>query len=195
MGDKANLNRKFLRGAQKTDDDGVVQFETVFPGHYSGRATHLHVITHQNAAAKENNTIWDTTLTHIGQAFFDQALIDQVEKTAGYKTNRQAPMKNANDAILLQETQGGADPFFEYVLLGSTLEDGIFGWFSFGINTTYHRPIMPVALNYKEGGQIVTTNPKLAGFAQLFPGGFPTAYQPGMGPSPTNLRLARATAE
>lgn len=34
--DKSNLNENFLRGVQATNLDGVVQFETIFPGHYGG---------------------------------------------------------------------------------------------------------------------------------------------------------------
>jgi hypothetical protein len=37
-----NLDATFLRGIQKSDEDGVVYFQSVFPGHYTGRATHIH---------------------------------------------------------------------------------------------------------------------------------------------------------
>ena len=40
--DTSNLDTTFLRGVQKTGDDGVVQFQTIFPGHYTSRATHIH---------------------------------------------------------------------------------------------------------------------------------------------------------
>lgn len=33
----------FLRGRQTTDTDGLVTFTSIFPGWYSGRATHIHV--------------------------------------------------------------------------------------------------------------------------------------------------------
>ncbi|WP_029271279.1 intradiol ring-cleavage dioxygenase [Flavobacterium sp. KJJ] len=33
----------FLRGRQTTDDNGLVTFTSIFPGWYSGRATHIHV--------------------------------------------------------------------------------------------------------------------------------------------------------
>jgi protocatechuate 3,4-dioxygenase beta subunit len=36
--DKANLNATFLRGIAQADASGVVQFDTLFPGHYIGRA-------------------------------------------------------------------------------------------------------------------------------------------------------------
>lgn len=35
--DTANLDATFLRGINLSDDDGVVTFDTVFPGHYTGR--------------------------------------------------------------------------------------------------------------------------------------------------------------
>lgn len=184
MSDKPNLNRAFLRGIQRTDSDGVVQFDTNFPGHYAGRATHIHMITHvEDTKAKENNTIWNQRVRHAGQVFFDQALISAVEATAPYSTNRQSKTLNKNDAILIQETANSADPFFEYVQLGTTMKDGVFGWFSLGVNMTYSRNIMAVAQKFKEGGKMVTTNPKVPGLDAIFPGGFPTAFQPGYGPA------------
>lgn len=33
----------FLRGRQVSDADGLVTFQTIFPGWYNGRATHIHV--------------------------------------------------------------------------------------------------------------------------------------------------------
>jgi Dioxygenase len=36
-GDSSNLNNTAFRGLQKTDDSGIVQFDTVFPGHYTGK--------------------------------------------------------------------------------------------------------------------------------------------------------------
>lgn len=35
--DTSNLNATYLRGVQETDDDGVVIFDTLVPGHYTGR--------------------------------------------------------------------------------------------------------------------------------------------------------------
>lgn len=34
--DSTNLNSTFLRGIQQTNSNGIVQFETLFPGHYTG---------------------------------------------------------------------------------------------------------------------------------------------------------------
>lgn len=33
----------FLRGVQQTDEDGMVEFETIVPGWYAGRTGHIHI--------------------------------------------------------------------------------------------------------------------------------------------------------
>ncbi|KAK4215037.1 aromatic compound dioxygenase [Rhypophila decipiens] len=180
-GDTKNLDRTFLRGAQKTDEDGVVQFQTNFPGHYAGRATHIHLMTHLNAEPKANNTMWDLSATYAGQLFFDQDLIDAIEKLDPYNKNRQSKMRNTQDTILLQETPT-ADPYLEYVYLGDKVDAGLFAWYRLGVNPSHNRTIMAAAQRFKEGGKIKTGNP---GAGALFPGGFPT-YAPGVGsPVPT----------
>lgn len=40
--DATNLDATFLRGIQPSNKEGIVQFESIFPGHYTGRATHIH---------------------------------------------------------------------------------------------------------------------------------------------------------
>ncbi|KAI9044484.1 uncharacterized protein KD926_000395 [Aspergillus affinis] len=41
-GGDENLDTTFLRGIQKSDENGVVTFQSIFSGHYTGRATHIH---------------------------------------------------------------------------------------------------------------------------------------------------------
>jgi protocatechuate 3,4-dioxygenase beta subunit len=40
--DTTNLQRQALRGIQITKHDGSVSFKTIVPGHYTGRAIHIH---------------------------------------------------------------------------------------------------------------------------------------------------------
>lgn len=40
---KPTNEKRFLRGAQVTDANGFVEFETIFPGWYEPRAPHIHV--------------------------------------------------------------------------------------------------------------------------------------------------------
>jgi protocatechuate 3,4-dioxygenase beta subunit len=39
-------DRRYLRGAQVTGADGIVQFVTIWPGWYRGRTVHVHVMVH-----------------------------------------------------------------------------------------------------------------------------------------------------
>jgi len=41
VSDTSNLDATFLRGINLSDEDGVVTYDTVFPGHYTGRAVSL----------------------------------------------------------------------------------------------------------------------------------------------------------
>ncbi|KAF2086997.1 putative extracellular dioxygenase [Saccharata proteae CBS 121410] len=128
--DTSNLNKTFLRGIQKTDYEGAVKFETIVPGHYGGRANHIHVLSHTNAHLSANNTLRGTggTVSHVGQLFFDQSLLTSVEASYPYSLNTIVWTQNANDSILQEEAEGDMDPILEYVLLGDKVEDGLVAW-------------------------------------------------------------------
>ncbi|KAI0162468.1 Intradiol ring-cleavage dioxygenase [Pestalotiopsis sp. NC0098] len=152
--DPGNLNKTWGRGIQETNADGVAQFESIFPGHYTGRAIHIHTVVHKNATLYENSTLGAETITsHIGQVFFDQDLISLVEDIYPYNTNEQDLTTNADDSIMATETEtDGVDPVMEYVMLGDSVEDGIFAWVSFGINSTYSKVMDPVVYLTEDGG-------------------------------------------
>ncbi|ETS87786.1 hypothetical protein PFICI_01614 [Pestalotiopsis fici W106-1] len=152
--DPGNLNKTWGRGIQETNADGVAQFESIFPGHYTGRAIHIHTVVHKNATLYPNSTLGAETITsHIGQVFFDQDLISLVENTYPYTTNEQDLTLNADDSIMATETAtDGVDPIMEYVMLGDSIEDGIFAWVSFGINSTYSKVVDPVVYLTEDGG-------------------------------------------
>lgn len=101
--DTTNIDKTFLRGLQPTDANGVAQFTTLFPGHYTGRTTHIHVAAHIGGTILSNGTYTGGKVSHIGQAFFDQSLITQVESLSPYTTNKQTLTTNAADSILLSE--------------------------------------------------------------------------------------------
>ncbi|KAF8859947.1 aromatic compound dioxygenase [Acephala macrosclerotiorum] len=145
------LNKTFLRGLQPTDDDGVASFDTIFAGHYTGRATHIHTILHMNSTVRANGTVFDLTAGHIGQTFWDQSIRDQVELLAPYNTNTQTVTTNADDRVFAVEA-ASSDPVFNYVMLGDTLQDGLLAWLTLGVNTTLSETISPAAIYYETGG-------------------------------------------
>ncbi|KAE8384116.1 Intradiol ring-cleavage dioxygenase [Aspergillus alliaceus] len=154
--DDTNIDTTFLRGLQKTNEEGIVQFKTIFPGHYTSRATHIHVLTHpaNETSVLPNGTItglYNTKSSHVGQLFFDQDLISVVEETAPYSTNTQELTTNAEDQILSEEADT-IDPFVEYVFLGDNVSDGIFSWISVGIDATESTSVTPAAYFTEDGG-------------------------------------------
>ncbi|KAL5315296.1 hypothetical protein ACEPPN_016163 [Leptodophora sp. 'Broadleaf-Isolate-01'] len=149
--DTTNLDNTFLRGLQPTDEEGVAQFLTLFPGHYTSRATHIHVLAHFNGTQYENGTYAGGYVSHVGQLFFDQDLITQVEAVSPYSTNTQDITLNSADQIFSEEA-ATTDPVIEYSLLGSDISAGVFGWVAFGIDLTSEQTISGAASLTADGG-------------------------------------------
>lgn len=126
----------FLRGIQPTDEDGVASFDTIFPGHYDGRATHTHLLAHSNVTVLPNNTIQGGAVTHIGQLFWNEVLRSAVEATYPYNTNTQAITTNADDMWSIVQAENDFDPFPEFMYLSDDISDGLLAWIQIGINTT-----------------------------------------------------------
>ena len=122
---EGGLNTTFLRGVQIPDSDGVVQFDTIFPGHYGSRASHMHLTTHGNATLLPNGTYTGGYANHIGQLFFDQDLRDDVETTYPYTLNTQTPVANLDDMIASDEATTAFDPIVRYTYLGEDLSGRI----------------------------------------------------------------------
>lgn len=180
--DRANLNATWLRGAQATDAAGAAQFATVFPGFYEGRAVHVHVAVHLGVTPLANDTLVSTRAAHVGQMYFDQALIDDVVALPPYSRNTKAFVPNARDFVLTGAA-ATSDPIMEFARLGGGVGDGLLAWLSLGINTTFVHDIVPAATHYESGGQ---PNPNaMAGPPPGgFPGGGPPGFPPGFPPPP-----------
>jgi protocatechuate 3,4-dioxygenase beta subunit len=78
----------FLRGLQRTNAHGRATFETIYPGWYQGRATHIHVKVHLGGS-----------VVHTGQLFFADTLNTAVYERAPYNVRGAGAMQNADDAI------------------------------------------------------------------------------------------------
>ncbi|OTA98196.1 hypothetical protein M426DRAFT_326178 [Hypoxylon sp. CI-4A] len=159
--DVANLNKTALRGIQPTDSEGVTKFTSVFPGHYPGRATHSHVAFHQNATVFPNGTLAGGRVSHIGQLFWDQDLITEIESTYPYTLNTADVTLNIDDHVFgLQETNGTtSDPVFNYVYLGDDVTQGIFTWLVIGVNSSAsYTPTYSFAFGEGGGVEVPSNN-------------------------------------
>jgi protocatechuate 3,4-dioxygenase beta subunit len=76
---------RFLRGIQGSDKMGRVEFRTLYPGWYSGRAIHIHLKVHPDFKAGETANI-GSHVCHTGQLFFPEETTASVAKLAPYAT-------------------------------------------------------------------------------------------------------------
>ncbi|TXT13583.1 hypothetical protein VHUM_00950 [Vanrija humicola] len=189
--DAANADATFLRGVQATGSDGVAQFSTIVPGHYTGRAAHIHVLAHAAGhwAAQANGTIsGGASAAHVGQVFFDQDLLDSVYALPPYNANTGPLTANADDGIMAQEA-AGVDPVVAYALLGDTVADGIVAWITVGINGTANAAVQP-AMTLEAGSGVAVSGGGRGGGGG---GGPPGGAGPGAGSSGAAGASATAT--
>jgi protocatechuate 3,4-dioxygenase beta subunit len=85
-------SRKFLRGYQITDANGVARFVTVYPGWYQGRAVHVHFKLRLFAGTAK-------TYEFTSQFFFDEALTSQVHAQSPYNSKGTRNVVNGRDGI------------------------------------------------------------------------------------------------
>ena len=79
-----------LLGRQTTDANGLVQFTSIFPGWYSGRAPHLHVHVYKA----------DGTSLLVTQIAFPTNICDTVYSTAtSYYTKGKQDTSNTSDNV------------------------------------------------------------------------------------------------
>jgi protocatechuate 3,4-dioxygenase beta subunit len=86
----------FLRGRQTTDANGKVNFTSIFPGWYSGRATHIHVHIY-------NSSGQSLLVTQIAFPEGSDSAVVQVAASTGYK-GMTGYTYNANDNVFSDGT-------------------------------------------------------------------------------------------
>ena len=111
--------QKFLRGYQLADDNGRVEFTTVYPGWYMGRAVHIHAKVRTDPASEQG---YEFT----SQLFFDEATTQQVYAQAPYSARGEPDTPNASDGIY----QGGGS---QMLLALSPEGDGYAGTIHIGV--------------------------------------------------------------
>lgn len=87
--------RKFLRGFQVTDAQGLARFTTIYPGWYPGRAVHIHFKLRSRPPRQPG---FDFT----SQLYFDDALSERIYADARYAGRGTPATRNADDRIFRQ---------------------------------------------------------------------------------------------
>ncbi|KAF8329153.1 Intradiol ring-cleavage dioxygenase [Cantharellus anzutake] len=137
---KTKWGETFCRGAYPTDKNGVTQFTSIFPGYYTGRATHVHVKVFPKWTPLDNGTFIGERLVHVGQLFVPDDLNMAVDKLWPYNTNPIAEIRgrtrNWEDSlnIFWDSQKGGYHSIFETHLLGGVLQQGVIGYITMAVN-------------------------------------------------------------
>jgi protocatechuate 3,4-dioxygenase beta subunit len=124
---EGTAGQTFLRGLQFTNKKGFATFQTVYPGHYTGRAPHIHVKVH-TGSKQSGGGISGGHVAHTGQLFFADATSTSVYSTSAY-TNHSAPViANSADGIY---NPGGSK---SVVQLSGSAAAGFTGTVVLGVN-------------------------------------------------------------
>jgi protocatechuate 3,4-dioxygenase beta subunit len=118
----------YLRGVQLTNKKGFATFRTVYPGHYTGRATHIHLKVHIGSRAR-GGTLRGGHVSHTGQIFFAESANSSVYALSPYSADTAQRTLNSADSIYSQA--GGASA--EVGLSGSAAS-GFVGSIVLGVN-------------------------------------------------------------
>lgn len=78
----------WLRGMQRTDEDGTCVFDTIYPGWYASRTVHIHVAARLPTGRRA-----------VSQLYFPDELTDQVFARPPYSGRPPRDTTNVNDSI------------------------------------------------------------------------------------------------
>jgi protocatechuate 3,4-dioxygenase beta subunit len=109
----------WLRGYLLTDASGKATFNTIYPGWYQGRATHIHI------EVFVNNVLKKTT-----QITFPETISDVVHVSSLYAAHGTNTQRNANDGIF---NNSATDLANETVALTGSVAAGYSGSYTLGI--------------------------------------------------------------
>ena len=119
LGAKSYVGETWLRGYQLTDSTGIAKFSTIYPGWYSGRATHIHIEVFVNGVMKKTT-----------QICFSESINNVVYASSLYSSHGINPLTNEADGILGNSLTDLAN---ETVSLTGSVAEGYSGSYTIGI--------------------------------------------------------------
>lgn len=88
----------YLRGYQIANANGVVKFETIFPGWYTPRTCHIHLKVH-TGGQKEDGTYEGGKVNYTGQLFFPDATAEEIFTLEPYSQHSGSYTTLDNDMV------------------------------------------------------------------------------------------------
>lgn len=88
---------RFLRGLQSTDDSGIAEFATIYPGWYQGRAIHIHLKVHAGGH-----------VAHTGQLFFPEEITERIAQLKPYVGHQDVHLTTQGEDHVYESEHGAA---------------------------------------------------------------------------------------
>ena len=129
---QGTTGQNFLRGNQVTDENGTVQFTTIYPGWYEGRAVHIHVKVRTFEGSNE-------TFEWTSQFYLNNSITEQVHTQPPYSDHGQPEMTNDEDGIYTGPStdgliQSNAGEHLMLNMTGNQEDQGYIGTFNVVVN-------------------------------------------------------------
>lgn len=123
----------FLRGVQITDENGVAEFATIYPGWYISRTIHIHMKVIVDGEA--GTTYEDGHVAHTGQLFFDEETTEAVLALPPYndRPNEQRTTNDEDNILADHEDEEGFLVSLTPITEG-TIADGFIGVVTIGVD-------------------------------------------------------------
>ncbi|MFH9615226.1 intradiol ring-cleavage dioxygenase [Streptomyces pratensis] len=124
-------DERYLRGTQLTDQHGYVEFRTVFPGWYQGRAVHIHTKVHVGGKMTDAGYEGGHTC-HTGQFFFAESAVLDSAKEKPYSTNTTTRTTLTEDTIY--DRSGVTGGLLELSYRRGKMARGVVGSITMGVD-------------------------------------------------------------
>jgi hypothetical protein len=98
---------RFLRGVQITNQQGIAEFSTIYPGWYAGRAIHIHVKVHVGGN-ETADTYAGGHIAHTGQLFFPEDLTQKIAQLDPYVQHLDTPQTTQEQDGIFRSQDGAS---------------------------------------------------------------------------------------
>ncbi|TGO69159.1 hypothetical protein BOTNAR_0014g00100 [Botryotinia narcissicola] len=136
----------WLRGMWPTNDEGMLEMKTVFPGFYVQRAIHIHAQVFTDYVLHSNGTVLTGNTNSIGQFYFNDTVTETLMAQEPYVSHTQINRTtNAEDPYYSDGFAHGYNPVVDIVAVdGEDITKGMIGYITIGIDTTNTPVLNPI---------------------------------------------------
>ncbi|KAE8367481.1 Intradiol ring-cleavage dioxygenase [Aspergillus caelatus] len=128
----------WLRGMWPTNEEGLMQMKTIFPGFYVERSIHIHVQVHTNWTVRENGTLVFENTVSTGQLYFDEELEEKIMALEPYASHVEINRTtNAEDMEFSKGMANGYNPVVSVVQIDDDdISKGLIGYITIGVDSS-----------------------------------------------------------